>query len=268
MGIRRAALSRADMNTAVFRSGLFIVIAAAAVGAAHVQPATAADKATANFTGQWSAYPGFRGAPPDPKLVPPPATPLLLKPKYKAAYEQMRAKQVESDKRGEPLSNASTQCLPNGMPQMMSAIYPVEFLQTGSQVTIIAEAMSQVRRIYLDKPQAKIEDVPPGYFGHSVGHWEGETLVVDTIGVREDVVGYKDMPHSDQMHIRERLHLLAPDILHDQITIEDPTVLEKPFTYTVGFRRLSNYEMLEYVCENNRDYVDENGVTRMRLQQK
>jgi hypothetical protein len=193
---------------------------------------------------------------------------VLLKEKYKAAYEAMRAQQVESDKRGEPLSNASTQCLPNGMPQMMSAIYPVEFIQSPGQLTVIAEAMSQVRRVYLNKPQAKIEDVPPGYYGHSVGHWEGDTLVVDTIAVKEDVLGFKDMPHSDQMHIRERLHLVAPDILHDQITIEDPVVLEKPFTYTVGFRRIPGYEMLEYVCENNRDYVDQNGVTRMRLQPK
>jgi hypothetical protein len=133
-------------------------------------------------------------------------------------------------------------------------------------VTIIAEAQSQVRRIYLDKPQAKVEDVPPGYFGHSVGHWDGDTLVVDTIGVKEDVVGYHDMPHSGDMHIRERIRFVAPDILHDEITIDDPAVLEKPFTYTVGFRRRPNYEMLEYVCENNRSYVDEHGVTRMRLQ--
>jgi len=154
------------------------------------------------------------------------------------------------------------------MPQMMSAIYPVEFLQTSGQVTIVAEAMSQVRRIYLDKPQAKIEDVPPGYFGHSVGRWDGDTLVVDTVGVKEEVLGYKDMPHSGEMRIRERIRLVAPDVMHDEITIEDAVVLEKPFTYTVGFRRLTGYEMLEYVCENNRDYVDENGVTRMHLQSK
>jgi hypothetical protein len=227
-----------------------------------------AGKAAPNLTGTWAAYPGFRGPPPDPKLVPPPPSPLLLKPKYKGPYEALRAKQIESDKRGEPLANAGTQCLPNGMPQMMFAIYPVEFLQTPGQVTVVAEAMSQVRRIYLDKPQAKIEDVPPGYYGHSVGRWEAQTLVVDTVGVKEEVVGFRDMPHSDQMHIRERIRLVAPDILHDEITIEDPVVLEKPFIYTVGFRRLPDYEMLEYVCENNRDYVDENGVTRMRLQSK
>ena len=242
-----------------------VVLAALAVAVAFGSAASAAEP---NFTGTWGSYPGFRGPPPDPKLVPPPPTPMLLKEKYKAAYEAMRAKQVESDKRGEPLSNASTQCLPNGMPQMMSAIYPVEFIQSPGQLTVIAEAMSQVRRVYLNKPQAKIEEVPPGYYGHSVGRWEGDTLVVDTIAVKEDVLGFKDMPHSDQMHIRERLHLVAPDILHDQITIEDPVVLEKPFTYTVGFRRIPAYEMLEYVCENNRDYVDQNGVTRMRLQPK
>jgi hypothetical protein len=248
-----------------------LVLAAAAFATSAAAMSSAADaggKAVPNLTGQWGSYPGLRGGPPDPKLVPPPPTALLLKPKYKGPYEELRARQVESDKRGEPLSNASTQCLPNGMPQMMFAIYPVEFLQTPGQLTVIAEAMSQVRRIYLDKPQVKIEDVPPGYFGHSVGHWEGDTLLIDTIGVKEEVLGYKDMPHSDQMHIRERIRLVAPDVMHDQITIDDPVVLEKPFTYTMGFRRMPNYEMLEYVCENNRDYVDENGVTRMRLQSK
>jgi hypothetical protein len=247
---------------------LMLALAALTALSATSLAADSARKAVPDITGQWASYPGFRGPPPDPKLVPPPATPLLLKPKYKAPYDELRVRQTESDKRGEPLANASTACLPNGMPTMMSAIYPVEFLQTPGQVTIIAEAMSQVRRIYLDKPQAKIEDVPPGYFGHSVGRWEGDTLVIDTIGVKEEVLGYKDMPHSDRMHIHERIRLVAPDVMHDEITIEDPVVLEKPFTYTVGFRRLTGYELLEYVCENNRDYVDENGVTRMRLQSK
>jgi hypothetical protein len=254
------------MHVYVFRC--ILALAAVATMSASSYAADSAGNTVPNITGQWAMYPGFRGPPPDPKLVPPPATPLLLKAKYKGPYEALRAAQIESDKRGEPLANASTECLPDGMPRMMSAIYPVEFLQTPGQVTIIAEAMSQVRRIYLDKPQAKIEDVPPGYFGHSVGRWEGDTLVVDTIGVKEAVLGYKDMPHSEQMHIRERLRLVAPDVMHDEITIDDPVVLEKPFTYTVGFRRLANYELLEYVCENNRDYVDEKGVTRMRLQSK
>ncbi len=244
------------------------MVAASAGLVASARAAEAGGKIVPDITGTWGRYPALRGGPPDPKLAPPPASPLLLKPKYKGSYEGLRARQIESDERGEPLSNASTQCLPNGMPQMMSAIYPVEFIQSPGQVTIIAEAMSEVRRIYLGKPQARIEDVPPGYYGHSVGHWEGDTLLVDTVGVKEEVLGFKDMPHSNQMHIRERIRLVAPDVMHDEITVEDPVVLEKPFTYTVGFRRMPGYEMLEYVCENNRDYVDEHGVTRMRLQSK
>jgi hypothetical protein len=151
---------------------------------------------------------------------------------------------------------------------MMFPIYPIEILQTRGQVTIIQEAMSQVRRIYLGQPQMKIEDVPPGYFGHSVGPWEGDTLVVDTVGVKEEVLGYKDTPHSSQMRITERFRLVAPDVLHDQITVEDPVTLEKPWTYTFAYRRNPGYQMLEYVCENNREYVDDKGVTRMRLQDR
>jgi hypothetical protein len=69
------------------------------------------------------------------------------------------------------------------------------------------------------------------------------------------------------MRITERIRLVAPDYLHDQITIEDPVVLEKPVTYTLAYRRLPNYKMVEFVCENNREYVDSNGAVRLRLGQ-
>src|ERR1700685_2715267 len=111
------------------------------------------------------------------------------------------------------------------MPQMMSAIYPLEILQTPGQITIITEAFSEVRRIYLDEPQAKLGEVAPGYYGHSVGHWDGDTLAADTIAIKEEVLGFRSMPHSDQVRITERFHLVAPDVLHDQITVEDPVML-------------------------------------------
>jgi hypothetical protein len=154
------------------------------------------------------------------------------------------------------------------MPSMMSvAVYPIEVIETPKQVTIVAEAFSEVRRIYMDKPQMKIDDVPPGYYGRSVGRWEGDTLVVDTIGIK-DSVQYQRMPHSDQMRITEKIHLVAPDTLHDQITIEDPVVLEKPYTYTLAYRRIPNYEMVEFVCDNNREFVDDKGVVHLRVQEK
>jgi hypothetical protein len=219
-----------------------------------------------DFTGTWGPYRAGRGA--DPKLAPPPASPIVLKPQYAKPYEARRAAEAEANRRGEPLASAGMLCTPYGVPSMMSvAVYPVEFIQMPKQVTIIAEAFSEVRRIYLDKPQTPIDEVPPGYYGHSVGHWEGDTLVVDTVGIKESVQ-YQRMPHSDQMRITERIQFAAPDILHDQITIEDPVTLEKPFTYTLAYRRMPNYEMVEFVCDNNREYVDEQGVVRLKVRDK
>jgi hypothetical protein len=217
-----------------------------------------------DFTGVWATYRAGRGA--DPKLAPPAAGPLVLKPEYAKPYEARRAAEAEANKRGEQLANGSVNCVPYGVPTMMSvAIYPVEIIQGPKQVTIISEAFSEVRRVYLDRPQARIEDVAPGYYGRSVGHWDGDTLVVDTVGIKTTAPGYRGMPHSDQMRITERFRIAAPDFLHDQITIEDPVVLEKPVTYTLAYKRMPNYEMVEFVCDNNREYVDENGVVRLKL---
>lgn len=199
------------------------------------------------------------------EYAPPPATEFVLQPDYRAVYEAQQTAASEASARGEPLPRASF-CLPYGVPTMMSvAVYPVEIIQTPTQITIIAEAFSEVRRVYMNEAQLEIGSVPPGYYGHSVGRWEGETLVIDTIGIKDSVRGYRGMPHSDQMHVTERLRLVAPDVLHDQITIDDPVVLEQPVTYTVAYRRLPGYKMVEFVCDNNREYVDENGVIRMRL---
>ena len=76
------------------------------------------------------------------------------------------------------------------------------------------------------------------------------------------------LPHSAQMRITERIRLVTPDLLHDQITIEDPVVLEKPVVYTLAYRRMPNYEMVEFICENNREYVDDKGAVRMKVKDK
>lgn len=222
---------------------------------------------TPDLTGVWGPFKGGKG--PNAKFAPPPAGQLLLKPEYAKPYEARRAKEAESNQRGEQLATAGSQCIPYGVPTMMSvAIYPVEIIQTSKQVTIISEAFSEVRRVYLDRPQAKLEDVAPGYYGRSVGRWEGDTLVVDTIGIKPAVNGYRGMPHSDQMRVTEHFHLVAPDILHDQITIDDPVVLEKPMVYTLAYTRMPGYEMVEFVCDNNREYIDEKGIVRLKVKER
>ncbi len=193
---------------------------------------------------------------------------MLLKPGYKERYDAQKAKEREASARGEQLATAGL-CEPYGMPGMMQvAVYPTEIIQRPEQVTIIGEAFSEVRRIYIGKPQLTLDDVDPGYYGHSVGHWDGDTLVVDTIGVKESVRGYQGMPHSEKMRIGERIRKTGPTALQDQITIDDPVVLEKPYTYTLNYKFVPNYEMVEFVCENNREYVDEHGVVRLKLHDK
>jgi hypothetical protein len=228
---------------------------------------TASAQTPPDLSGVWAPYRPGRGA--DPKLNPPPPTPIVLKPQYAKPYAARRAAEDEALKRGEPLGTPAVQCVPYGFPRMMAvALYPAEIIQRPTQITIITEAFSEVRRVFMNQPQLPIDEVPPGYYGHSVGKWEGDTLVVDTVGIKESVPSYQMLPHSAQMRITERIRLVTPDMLHDQITIEDPVVLEKPFTYTLAYRRMPNYKMVEFICENNREYVDEKGAVRMKVRER
>jgi hypothetical protein len=158
-------------------------------------------------------------------------------------------------------------CLPLG------PAYATSGDSTGSEMTRIVQTPQLIvmlnpdltyRQIWMDG-RALEPEPNPSWMGYSVGRWDGDTLVVDTVGIKETVPGYQNLPHSDRMRITERLRLLTPDVLHDQITIDDPVVLEKPFVYTLAYRRLRDYKMVEFVCDNNREYVDEQGKVRMRL---
>jgi hypothetical protein len=220
-----------------------------------------------DITGSWERHGGFlgrgAGAQKDP-LIPPQAPPPPLRPQYYKEWQAKVQAAREADARGEPLATGSTHCLPDGMPGMMGAVFPMEILQSRGQVTIIEEAYTQIRRILLDRPQKAVDDVEPGFYGHSVGRWEGETLVVETIGVKENV-RYQNVPHSKDMRIRERIRFVSPEILWNEITIEDPVTLEKPWTFTFAYRRMPNYTLLEYICEDNREYADERGVQKIRI---
>ena len=250
------------------RSVLRIVVAAvfcyaAAALSLGAQSAPAA-KPSPRLTGAWEPLPAARAKALNVTL--PPASPIVLKPQYAKDYETRRAAETDATRRGEPPATAAVLCTPYGMPRMMAvASYPVEILETTGQITIITEAFSEVRRVYMNQPQLPIDEVPPGYYGHSVGRWDGDTLVIDTVGIKESIAGYNNLPHSDQLRIVERMRLASPDVLLDEITIHDPVVLEKPVTYTLGYRRRPDYKMVEFVCENNREYVDEQGRVRMRI---
>jgi hypothetical protein len=215
------------------------------------------------LTGAWDRYGTVKL---DPRVTSaPPVSPPPLKPTYKAEWEAQQKAAKEADARGQPLYGGYAQCLPDGMPAMMMAMFPMEVLQTPGQITIIQEAYNQVRRIYLNQKQLPIDDAEPGFWGHSVGRWEGDTLVVNTVGIKEEV-RFRGVPHSANMQIDERMRMLSKNIFEDQVTVTDPEYLTEPWKFTWKYVRKPGYKILEYVCEANREYQDpQTGGIRMRI---
>ena len=211
----------------------------------------------ANISGVWNHYPPD---PPDlPEDPPPPGGEPALKEPYAAQYKQLRQRQKEANDQGRPLVSAAAQCLPEGMPTMMAPHYALDILQTPGRVTIIAEFMSEVRRIYLNASMPPVEDIEPTYAGYSVGKWHGKTFVVETRGIHPDVQ-YLDFPHTDKMKIIEKFRLVGPDLMEDEITITDPDVLAKPYVVTYQYKREDpSYRVMEYVCDHNRVSVNQDG---------
>lgn len=178
-------------------------------------------------------------------------SPLQPTPEYAAIRDQLNARGFEE-------SDAAN-CLPPGMPGIMTQPYPMEFLLTPGKVTIVIEAYTQVRHIYTDGRPLP-EEPNPNFFGSSIGHWEGDTLVVETIGFSPLAQISRNLPHSDEMRIVERFSLLDPDTMSIETTITDPVALEAPYATSSTLRRHRDWTIAEYICEeNNRNYMGADG---------
>src|SRR5262245_11098565 len=183
-------------------------------------------------------------------------------PSFTPQYEAMRA---DAARTPQPEDNSTANCLPPGMPGIMTQPYPMEFLMTPGKVTIIIEAYTQVRHIYTDGRPLP-QDPDPKFFGTSIGRWEGDTLVAETVGFNDDVQLARGVPHSDKMKIVERFKLTDADTMSIETTITDPGVLAAPYTTTGTLRRHRNWTISEYICEeNNRNYVDQTGKAGINL---
>jgi len=183
-------------------------------------------------------------------------------PSFTPQYEAMR---VDAARAPQPEDNSTANCLPPGMPGIMGQPYPMEFLLTPGKVTIVIEAYTQVRHIYTDGRPLP-EDPDPKFFGTSVGHWQGDTLVAETVGFNDHVQLARGVPHSDKMKIVERFRLMDPDTMSIETTITDPGILAAPYTTTGTLRRHRNWTISEYICEeNNRNYVDQTGKAGINL---
>jgi hypothetical protein len=151
------------------------------------------------------------------------------------------------------------------MPGIMGQPYPMEFLLTPGKVTIVIEAYQQVRHIYTDgRPLPADPDAK--FHGTSIGRWEGDTLIVETVGFSPLTDLARNIPHSGRMRIVERFRLADPDTMTIETTITDPGVLTAPFTSSRTLRRHRNWTIAEYICEeNNRNFMDATGKAGVDL---
>jgi hypothetical protein len=145
-------------------------------------------------------------------------------------------------------------CKLPGVPQMTAVPYPYKILQMPGEVVILFEAFATFRQIFTDG-RSLPADPNPTWMGYSVGHWDGDTLVVETAGFNDNTwIDTGGHPHSDQMHVTERYRRRDFGHMDLQITIDDPKAYTKPWTVSYPIALMPDTELLEYVCnENNKD---------------
>ena len=145
-------------------------------------------------------------------------------------------------------------CLPTGVPRLMFVPLPLEIVQTPTRVVIIHEGVQALREIYLNRQHPA--DLDPTFSGDSVGKWEGDTLVVDTVGFNDKTwLDGGAIPHTESLHVVERIRRSDHDTLVDEFTIDDPMAYTKPITAKQVYKLKPDWEIHEYVCEENNKYT-------------
>jgi hypothetical protein len=194
--MKNGVIGKARIVVLALTASAYLWLAAAPDATAQVPGAKLPDGTTVpDLGGIWQRKEGIR------------FNPANSLPPYTAEYRQRYDAAMAARNRGEIVADPTSRCLPQGMPRFMVASYPLEILQTKGQVTIIAEWASQVRRIFTDgRPHPPADEIEITFNGHSTGRWEGQTLVVDTVGIRGDTsFDASPLTHSDRMTVSERL---------------------------------------------------------------
>jgi hypothetical protein len=188
---------------------------------------------------------------------------LPLTPAGKAAYD----KNTAGLKNNSLTDEARKFCVPDGVPRVLATPYPFEIIQAPpGQITIIHELNHQIRMVAMDKKLPSDDDLSifPYYNGHSVGHFEGDTLVVETAGFNEKTfIDATGAPHTDEMHTFERIRRTSPTELEDVVTIHDPKYYTRDWQARFVYRLRNEVRLEDYVCgEPHRDISGVAGVRR------
>jgi len=172
-------------------------------------------------------------------------------PKLSPAYQAMFDRDTKAMQAGNPPLDSVSKCLAFGLPRFMTM--PLEILQTPGQLTLNLGVLHDIRRVYIDG-RGHTPDADSSFSGDSVGHWEGDTLVVETIALRGGTLDRGGIPFSDKLKVVERFRRTAPNKIEDKMTLVDPEAFQEPFQFTRTYTQMpagSRFE--EYICENNRD---------------
>jgi hypothetical protein len=181
----------------------------------------------------------------------------------KAAYE----KNTAGLKDGSITDAARKFCVPDGLPRVLATPYPFEIIQAPpGQITIIHELNHQIRVVAMDKPMPGEKELTtfPFYNGHSVGHFEGDTLVIETAGFNEKTfIDATGAPHTDEMQTTERIRRISPTQLEDVIIVHDPAYYSQDWQARFVYNLRNEVRLEDYVCgEPHRDLSSVAGVRR------
>jgi hypothetical protein len=183
---------------------------------------------------------------------------------YTAAGRVAYEKNIAGLKSGELIDAARRFCVPDGVPRILATPYPFEIIHTAGQTTIIHELNHAIRVVAMDNPLPKDEElIPyPYYDGHSAGHWEGDTLVLESAGFNDktflDATG---APHSDAMRTVERLRKLGANQLEDVVTVHDSDMFARDWSARFVYQLRNDVRLQDYVCgEKHRDITSVRGV--------
>ena len=170
-----------------------------------------------------------------------------LTPEYMAKWEVIAESLISGSYEYDNIAN----CLPPGMPSMMSMPYGMEVMQNEQKITVFSEHQDALRRVYLDgrePSESALND--PTYAGYSTGRWDGDTLVVETVGLTTNSYITGKSPHSGQMSVHERIRFTEPGILENRVTVNDPEALTESWEVVYMYRKASypNDELREFAC--------------------
>ena len=188
---------------------------------------------------------------------------------YKPEYQKIYDEKIRVAREQFKVFDSMGSCIvPHGMPRILGGgPGPTEFLVTPEQTTIIWDYMNEMVRVYTDgRPHPDARSYAPSVMGHSIGHWEGQTLVVDTRNMRASAYDRSGAPHSGQVHVVTRITRKDTAMEFD-MTVDDPVMLTGPWHVTRSMRLMGSGgpapvgDIEGSYCENNRNPVSENGQT-------